>query len=252
MPSAALRLTANGSGLVVRAQQAPGAWERYAWAAGIFFVLALAADFIVAASIPINQNDSAAKIATELDAHSTRLLVVAGVCVVYAAMFPIYLWKLYGSLRGDIDQSRALVSLVLVGGVLLVALHAISDIGITGLLGAKLASYGAQHDQGISYALYLMTFAISSVGDVFGSLFLSAAALLAMRSAVLPRWLSWLAILAAIFLFLQGFGLGGVIASFGLVFDLIGFVSFLVFVFASSVTMLRRQRAVDTDTTRIE
>jgi hypothetical protein len=37
--------------------------------------------------------------------------------------------------------------LVLVGGVLLVALHAVSDIGITGLLCAKLASDRAQHDQ---------------------------------------------------------------------------------------------------------
>ncbi len=87
-----------------------------------------------------------------------------------------------------------------------------------------------------------MTFAISSVGDVFGSIFLLTAGLLAMRSAVLPRWLSWVAILAAIFLFLQGFGLGGVIATFGLVFDLTGFVLFLVFVLLSSVIMLRRER----------
>jgi hypothetical protein len=221
---------------VVTAVQKPAAWERYAWAAGIVFV--------VAAAIPIDQNDSAAKIATELDAHSTRLLVVAGVCVVYGVTFPIYLWKLYDSLRGDSNRSRSLVSLVLVGGVLLVALHAVSDIAISGLLGAKLASYRAQHDQGISYALYLLTFAISSVGDVFGSLFLFTAGLLAVRTAALPRWLSWVAIVAAIFLVLQGFGLGGVIATFGLVFDLIGFVLFLIFVLASSVIMPRRERAV--------
>jgi len=71
------------------------AGERYAWVAGIVFVLALLADVAVASGIPINQNDSAAKIATALDDHGTRLLVIAGVCVVYAAMFPIYLWKLY-------------------------------------------------------------------------------------------------------------------------------------------------------------
>jgi hypothetical protein len=45
-------------------------------------------------------------------------------------------------------------------------------------------------------------------------------------------------------LFLQGFGLSGVIATFGLVFDLIGFVLFLIFALASSVIMLRRQRFV--------
>ena len=41
--------------------------------------------------------------------------------------------------------------------------------------------------------------------------------------------------------FLQGFGLGGVIASFGLVLDLIGFVLFLIFVLVSSVILLTRK-----------
>ncbi len=217
-------------------------WERYAWVAGILFVLAVLADFAVAIGIPINQNDSAAKIATALDAYSTRLLVIAGLCVVYAAMFPIYLWKLYGLLRGDAERSRTLAVLVLVGGALFVALHATSDVGITGLVGAKLASYGAQHDHSISYALYLLTFAISSVGDVFGSVFLLATGVLAHRSGLLPRWLASIAIIAAIFLFLQGFGLGGVIATFGLVLDLVGFVLLLLFVLVSSVIMLRRER----------
>lgn len=50
------------------------------------------------------------------------------------------------------------------------ALHVVSDIGITGLLGAKLASFGYQHDHGLVYTLYLVTYALDSVGDVFGSL----------------------------------------------------------------------------------
>ncbi len=45
-------------------------------------------------------------------------------------------------------------------------------------------------------------------------------------------------ILAGSMLFLQGFGLGGVIASFGLILDLIGFLLLLVFVLVSSVTLL--------------
>ena len=227
---------------MVAATRTSTVWERYAWVAGILFVLALLADLAVAVGISINQNDSAAKIATALDDHSTRLLVIAGVCVVYAAMFPIYLWKLYDLLRGDAERSRTLAVLVLVGGALFVALHATSDVGITGLLGAKLASYGAQHDHAISYTLYLMTFAISSVGDVFGSVFLLAAGVLALRSGLLARWLAYVAIIAAIFLFLQGFGLGGVIATFGLVLDLIGFVLLLLFVLVSSVIMLSRER----------
>lgn len=93
------------------------------------------------------------------------------------------------------------------------------------------------------YALYLMTYALDSVGDVFCSFAAVAAGLLVMRSGALPRWLGWFVSVAGILFFLQGFGLGGVIASFGLVLDLIGFVLFLIFILVSSVILLRRQPA---------
>ncbi|HEY5261585.1 MAG TPA: DUF4386 family protein [Solirubrobacteraceae bacterium] len=175
-----------------------------------------------------------------LHAHETGLTVIACLSVVYAVAFLIYLSGLHNLLRGDSDRARVLGSLVLVGGVLFVTLHAVSDIGITGLVAAKLASYGAQHDPGLSYTLYLTTFALESVGDVFGSLFAFATGALVLRSGVLPRWLGWLSIVVGSMFFLQGFGLGGVIASFGLVLDLIGFVLLLIFVLASSITLLTR------------
>ncbi len=218
-------------------------WERYAWAAGVLFVIALVAEIIVSVGVDLSQEDSAAKIANGLHAHETRLLVAACLSVVYAPMFVIYLSKLHKLLREDTNRTQALGSLVLVGGALFVALHAVSDIGITGLLGAKLASYGAQHDRGMSYTLYLVTFALDSVADVFGSLFAFATGALVLRSGVLPRWLGWVSILVGSMLFLQGFGLGGVIASFGLVLDLIGFLFLLIFVLVSSVTLLMRTGA---------
>jgi len=223
------------------APRTASAWERRAWAAGIVFVVALVAEVVVAAAIPINQDDSAAKIANALHDHRTRALIIAYLSVVYAVAFVIYLCRLHDLLRQASGPPRTLHSLVLVGGVLLVALHGVSDIGITGLLGAKLATYGAQHDPGVSYTLYLMTFALDSVGDVFGSLFLVAAGLLASKSGVLPRWLARLSICAGILLFVQGFGLGGVINTFGLIVDLIGFVLFLFFVLVSSIVLLRRE-----------
>ena len=47
---------------------------------------------------------------------------------------------------------------------------------------------------GISYTLYLMTYALDSVADIFGSLFAFAAGVLVFRSGVLPRWLGWVSI----------------------------------------------------------
>ena len=229
---------------MVAATRTSSAWERYAWVAGIVFFIALVAETVVALGVGVNQNDSAAKIANALYDHRGRLLVITYLSVVYAAVFLIYLAKLHDLLRRDTDQPRFLSSLVLAGGAFFIALHAVSDIGITGLVGAKLASFGFQHDQGASYTLYLMTFALDSVGDVFGSLFAFAAGVLVIGSGALPRWLGWVSILTGIMLFLQGFGLGGVIASFGLVLDGIGFVLLLIFVLVSSVILLTRENAL--------
>ena len=218
-------------------------WERYAWAAGIIYVIALVAESVVALGVGLTQNDSAGKMANALYEHRTRLVVIAGLSVVYAASFLIYLWSLYNQLRATPDRPRLLAPLVLAGGVLFVALHAVSDIGITGLVGAKLAAYGAHHDHGVSYSLYLMTYAFDSVADVFGSLFALATGLIVLKSGVLPRWLGWVSILVGILFFLQAFGLGGVIATFGLILDIIGFLLLLIFVLASSVIFLRRGTA---------
>ena len=226
------------------ATRASGARERYVWAAGIVFVVALVAEVAISVGIPVNQDDSAAKIATELDEHRKRLLAVACLSIVYATAFVIYLWRLYDLLRGSSNRRPPLSSLVLVGGILFVSLHAVSDIGIIGMLGAKLATFSAEHDQGVAYTLYLTTFSLDSVGDVFGSLFAVATGLLVMRSGVLPRSLAWVSIAVGALFFLQGFGLGGVIHLFGLVLDLIGFVLLLIFVLVSSVILLRREKAV--------
>jgi hypothetical protein len=215
-------------------------WDPLAWAGGILFVLALVAESIVSVGVSLSQDDSAAKIAGGLHAHEERLILVACLSVVYAVGFTVYLWKLHELLRGARGGPARLGPLVLVGGVLFVSLHAVSDIGVTGMLGAKVASYAAGHDPGLSYTLYLLTFALDSVGDVFGSLAFAATGLIVLERAILPRWLGWTALLTAPLLFLQGFGLGGVIGTFGLVLDLIGFLLLLIFVLGSSVVMLRR------------
>jgi hypothetical protein len=166
------------------------------------------------------------------------VLVAAYLSVIYAVGFVVYLAKLHDLLRDVTQFPRFLPTLVLIGGVLLVALHGVSDIGIYGLLGGKIATYAAQHDQGMSYILYLLTFALDSVGDAFGSVFLIATGLLVLQSRVLPRWLAWISVIGGILLFLQAFGLGGVIGTYGLVLDLIGFVLFLLFVLLSSATLV--------------
>jgi hypothetical protein len=109
-------------------------WEKRAWAAGIVFVLALLGEAVISAGIPINQDDSAAKIAAAVRDHRDTVLVAAYLSSVYAVAFVIYLAKLHDLLRGP----GVLPSLVMIGGVLMVALHGVSDVGIYGLIGVIL------------------------------------------------------------------------------------------------------------------
>ncbi|HXY86233.1 MAG TPA: DUF4386 family protein [Gaiellaceae bacterium] len=213
---------------------------RYAWIGGIVFVVFLVAEAVASLAIKANQDDSASKIAGQLADHRSTLILAACLSIVYAVGFVVYLARLHEFLRSDTGQPRFLISWVLIGGVLFVSLHAVSDIAIYGMLGAKIAAYSAQHDEGLAYMLYLLTFALDSVGDIFASLFMLAAGLQVLASRAFPRWLGWLAVAASPFLFFQGFGLGGVIASFGLVLDLIGFLLLLIFVFASSILGVSR------------
>ena len=57
---------------------------------------------------------------------------------------------------------RFLGSLVQAGGALFVALHAVSDIGIIGALGAKLATFGLVLDL-IGFVLFLIFVLVSCV-----------------------------------------------------------------------------------------
>ena len=209
--------------------------ERYAWSGGILYVVALVTESAISLAAKISQNDSATKIANSLADHHKRTILVACICILYAVGFTVYLTRLRELLRQASDARRFFGSWVLIGGVLFVTLHSVSDIGIYGILGAKVATYSAHSDPGLAYTLYLLTFALDSMGDIFASLFMLGTGLLVLSGRALPRWLGWVAILSSPFFFLQGFGLGGVISSFGLVLDLIGFLLFLIFVLASSV-----------------
>ena len=76
-------------------------WERWAWMAGIVFVLALLAESVVATGIGLTRQESAATIARGLHAHEGRMIAIACISIVYAVAFVVYLWKLYVLLRGD-------------------------------------------------------------------------------------------------------------------------------------------------------
>jgi uncharacterized protein DUF4386 len=211
------------------------ALERYAWTGGILYVVALVSEAVISAGYKLSQDDSAAKIAQSLVDHRTSLIVVFSLSILYAVGFVVWLTRLDDFLRRASSERRFFTSWVLIGGLLFVALHSVSDIGIYALLAGKVATYAAQHDNELAYTLYLLTYALDSVADVFASLFMLVAGAQIVTARPFPCWLGWVGIAACPFLFLQAFGLGGVVSTFGLALDLIGFLLLLVFVAATSV-----------------
>jgi hypothetical protein len=218
----------------------PRTLERYAWIGGVLYVVARLTEGAISFGFRLSQNDSAAKIAHSLDDHHKRLILVFLLSIVYVAGFVVYLTRLDDLLRRASSERRFFASWVLIGGVLFVTLHGVSDVGIYGLLAGKVAAYSASHEHGLSYTLYLLTFALDSVGDVFGSFFMLGSGLLVLTTRVLPRWLGWVAVAASPFLLVQAFGLGGVVANFGLALDLVGFLLLLIFILTSSVIGVTR------------
>jgi hypothetical protein len=68
---------------------------------------------------------------------------------------------------------------------------------------------------------------------------LIATGLLLIQSRVSPRWLAWISLIGGTLLFSRCSAFGGVIATYGLVLDLIGFMLCLLFVVLSTASMLR-------------
>jgi hypothetical protein len=80
----------------VVAIRASSAWERYAWAAGIVFVVALVAEVAISVGIPMNQDDSVGDVFGSLFVIATGLLVMrsgvlprwlAGVSIAVGVLF---------------------------------------------------------------------------------------------------------------------------------------------------------------------
>jgi hypothetical protein len=71
---------------------------------------------LIAVGIPINQDDSAAKIATELHDHRARPLLIADLSVVYATSFVSYLAALHDLLREAAGRPR--IQGFVLGGVI--------------------------------------------------------------------------------------------------------------------------------------
>ena len=172
---------------------------RWGGAAGLaFVVLALLGKFL--AGNPPTVSDSGSTIASWLSDHRTAILFSS---LMWAAASGLVIWFAAAFAEAIRErEERSDVHLALLAGAVLVG----SAIFVNGALTAASAYNIAGRDTALSVLLYNITAVMTTMIGFAATLPLAAAGIGVLRTHVMPNWLGYLALLAALVSFVGAFG----------------------------------------------
>jgi hypothetical protein len=212
----------------------PG-WERFLPGAGVLFALIVSGALVGLFAGGAEPNDPVHSVVTTLTSERTGLLVRYNFQLAASGFFVIFLASLTSTLRraeaGDGMLSRLAFGSALVG---------IAFVTFTNALNAALAASVVQvgGDQAV-WAVFQVGQATFTFAALFLGLFLLAASIVIIRTRVLPRWIGWIGIVGGVAYAIGSFSVAdqrGPIA----IPAVLGFVLFLVWTVATSVTLVLR------------
>jgi hypothetical protein len=210
---------------------------RYAAATGILFVVLIIVAFLVQPKPP-SSDASPAEVLSYVNAHHSALHVIQ--LIFGAAMF-LFLWFV-GALRsllGAAEGGTERLATIGFGG----GLAAIATLFVSLALGATADLHPATNGADLTRALTDAAAMVLAVGAPAAAVFFVANSLSILRTGYLPAWLGWLGFATAFF---SALGIGpvftdhGAFAADGALGFLIGFVLFLAWVLAASITLMGR------------
>jgi hypothetical protein len=221
-----------------------GTWngQKLAGAAGIVFIVAtLVSAFIV--SPPPMADESNAKFVEYFNDHRTVLLVqmiIAVLADIPAFLFIAGFWQLLRSEEsaGGILATTSIISYVVGGAVITVASGWLGGMGYLG--------DGNGLEEGSARMLSVLGTMVCFSG-IFAAFAAAQAAsgILLLKGTILPRWLGWIGLLAAVISLVALFSVAksGAFAPFGFV-SFAGLLSFSLYVLLVSVFMWLRPAPV--------
>jgi membrane-associated HD superfamily phosphohydrolase len=220
-------------------------YARYGAATGMIFVGLVILGFIVQPKPP-DADASAAEVLQYVSDHQNALHIVQ---LIFALAGIAFLWFL-GALRSALAAAEGgenrLATTAYGAGLVAIAAQIVSF----GLVAAA-ALHPVANGPAVTHALVDASLLVPAVAIPAVLVFFVANGISILRSATLPAWLGWLAILAAVF---NALGMGavftdnGVFASDGVLGFFLGFVSFLIWIFATSLALFRGPEAEGTET----
>lgn len=210
--------------------------QRLLPAAGLAFALVLAAALVGLFAGGAEPNDPYGSIARTLAGERTGLLVRYSFQLLGAGLFLAFLGALSSVLYDAEGDKPTLSRVALTAGVVGITLVTITN-AINAALAASIA--GASGD-GAVWAVFQLGQAIFTFAAMFLGIFLLAASEVIRETGVLPRWVSFLGLVA---------GVAYVVGSFSVADQrgpsaipaLVGFVLFIVWTSTVSVTMVVRR-----------
>jgi hypothetical protein len=210
---------------------------RYGAATGILFVLFVVLGFAITPKPPAADAAPAEVLDYILDKQDTLHIVQ----LIFAVAGFFYLWFI-GTLRsalGAAEGGEGRLATTAYGGGLVAA----ATLLVGFALAAVAALHPAENGPELTRALVDASLLIPAVGAPAAVVFFVGNGLSILRSGYLPAWLGWLALVAALF---NALGLGavftdhGVFAGDGALGFFAGFVLFLIWFFAASLTLMSR------------
>jgi hypothetical protein len=158
-------------------------WERWARAAGIGFVVFTVLAFVVGGETPA-MNDSAADVVSY---YGDRGQVLTS-SVLFAVAIGLWIW-FAGTVANNLrERGQGRVAATIIGAVAAFASLQFVATGLNSVIAHSVARTG---DEGVTRALFQLTWALDVVAAVPSAVFFVAASAGLLRTRMIPAWLGW-------------------------------------------------------------
>ena len=210
---------------------------RYGAATGILFVIFVIIGFAVTPKPPAADASAAEVFEYVTDKQNT----LHAVQLIFAVAGFFFIWFI-GTLRSFLATAEGndgrLANTAFGGGLI-----AVATLIVGFALAATAALHPAANGPELTHALIDASLIVPAVGAPAAAVFFAANGLSILRSGVLPAWLGWLALVAALFNLLGISAVytdSGAFAADGVLGFFAGFLLFLIWVLAASIVLYRR------------
>ena len=159
-------------------------WERWARAAGVGFVVCTVAAFIVGGEPP-KVSDPAADVVSYFDGDRTQVLVSS---FLFAVALGLWIWfggALANTLR---NRGEGRVAATIVGAVAVFVSIQLTTTALNAMLAHSVAGSG---DEGVTQALFGLTWGLDVVAAIPSAVFFLTASVGLKRTGMIPAWLTW-------------------------------------------------------------